>query len=59
MGITDIRQDTLLVSERKVNGNRKDPYFLECGGMLSRCLGLHPIQKRPSSFINAVASVLD
>jgi hypothetical protein len=59
MGVTDIRQDTLLASERKANGNRKDSDFLECGGMLFRCLGFHPIQKRPSSIIIAVTSILD
>jgi hypothetical protein len=46
------------VSERP-NGNEENAYLLECGGMLLRCLGLHPIQKRPSSLINALTSILD
>ena len=59
MGVTDIRQDALLLSERKANGDEENAYFLECGGMLLRCLGLHPIQKRPSSLNNALTSILD
>ena len=43
MGVTNIRQYALLPSERRVNGNEEDAHFLECGGMLSRCLGFHPV----------------
>ena len=59
MGVTDIRQDALLRSQRKSNGNEQNAYFLECGRMPLRCLGFHPIQKRPPSLIDAVTGILD
>jgi hypothetical protein len=59
MSVTDIRQDALLMSERKSNGDEQNAYFLECGRMPLRCLGFHPIQKRPPSLINAVTGILD
>ncbi len=60
MSVANICQYTLLASERSANGNEKDAHFLKCGGMLSRCLGLHPILKRPLSIIiNDVTSILD
>jgi hypothetical protein len=61
MEISDVRQDALLASERGTNGDEKDVYFLEGGGILSCCLGFHPILKCPPSleFINKVTSILD
>ena len=60
MSITDIRQYALPPSERRTNGNEEDAHFLECGMMLSRSLGFHPVLERPSSLIiNDVPSILD
>ena len=60
MGVTDIRQYALLPSERMAKGKEEDAHFLECGMMLSRCLGFHPVLGRPSSLIiNGCPSILD
>ena len=60
MGVTNIRQYTLLPSERRANGSEEDAYFLECGVMLSCCLGFHPVLRRPSSLVvNDGPSILD
>ena len=60
MGVTHICQDALLLSERKDDGNEENAYFLECGGMLlRRCLGFHPVQKRPPFLLSVLTSILD
>jgi hypothetical protein len=60
MGVTNIRQYALLPIERRANGTEEDAHFLECGMMLSRCLGFHPVLRRPSSLvINGSPSILD
>jgi hypothetical protein len=60
MGVTDIRQYALLPSERRASGNEEDAHFLKCGMVLLRCLGFHPVLKRPSSLIiNGSPSILD
>jgi len=61
MDVRDVRQDALLANERKVNCKTVNTYFLEGSGILSRCLGFHPIPKRPPILrvIDKVASILD
>ena len=60
MGVTHICQDALLLSERRDDGNEENAYFLECGGMLlRRCLGFHPIQKRPPFLLSVLTSILN
>lgn len=44
----------------RANGNEEEAHFLECGGMLSRRLGFHPVLRRPSSLIvNDGPDILD
>ena len=59
--VRDVPQDALLANERKVNRKEKNTCFLEGCGILSCCLGLHPIHKRLPSLkiVDEVARALD
>lgn len=49
MEVRDVRQDALLVNEKGVNRKKKNAYFLKGCGILSLCLGFHPIHEGPPS----------